>query len=123
MHFNGPASGLPDYVTGSVPAGEPYVLQTNVLVFAPADGGIASTATKDGVLTSVFVGEDQSRDVATATVKLTSGTSTELVFTVTAPAPPGGAPDPVTPQLILTPGVTPWVTSVQPYAGCTAPTQ
>src|SRR6478752_7334016 len=120
MHFNGPASGLPDYVTGSVPAGEPYVLQTNVLVFAPADGGIASTATRDGVLTSVFVGEDQSRDVATATVKLTSGTSTELVFTVTAPAPPAGTANPITPQLILTPGVNPWVESVEPYQGCPA---
>ncbi|MGS0683833.1 DUF4012 domain-containing protein [Nakamurella sp. GG22] len=119
MTYDPPARGLPEYVTGNTDGGEKYELQTNVLVFAPAGGGIVS-ATRDDEAIAIGRGEDLSREVGTSTVVLKPGKSTELVFTVLGPAGGTAATD-VNPALIVTPGVKTWDTSVDPYRVCRPP--
>ncbi len=62
--------------------------------------------------------EDHSRAVATTSVVMTPGSSTEMTFTVLGPGNVDGIPDDITPELMLTPGVEPWVTSVDSYRDC-----
>ena len=119
MKYDAPAGGLPEYVTGSSEAGTQYRLQTNVLVFAPAGGGVVD-ASRDGTPVAIGRGEDHFREVGTTTVVLSPGASTELVFTVLGPAG-GPAANDVAPSLVVTPGVTSWATSVDPYRVCRAP--
>ena len=119
LHSDAPTGQLPSYVTGTSPEGIAHVLQTNVLVYAPVGGGIVSGAARDGAPISMSRGEDLSREVGWATVELAPGGSTELTFTVLGPVDGGGAE--VRPELMLTPGVAPWVTSVEAYADCDIP--
>ena len=114
LHYSPPADGLPAYVTGSSAFGQAYRLRTNVLVFAPL-GGSMGGATRDGAPVGIGWGEDHSRTVGTVTVEMSPGDSTELEYIVLVPE---RAADTATPELSLTPGVTPWVTSVQPYELC-----
>jgi len=116
LHYNAPSSGLPAYVTGAIPEGQPYTLKTNVLTFAPLGGGVIG-ATQDGEDIGIGRGQDHLREVGTATISMDPGTSTVVTFTVLAPS--GGDPSAeVTPGLMLTPGVKPWVVSVDPYQPC-----
>ncbi|HYN71335.1 MAG TPA: DUF4012 domain-containing protein, partial [Nakamurella sp.] len=116
LHYDAPSSGLPSYVTGEIPEGQPYTLKTNVLAFAPLGGGVVG-ATRDGVDIGIGRGQDHLREVGTATIAMNPGTSTVVTFTVLAPA--GGDPSAeVTPGLMLTPGVKPWEVSVDPYQPC-----
>ncbi len=118
MHYDAPSSGLPAYVTGAIPAGQPYTLTTNLLAFAPLGGGVIG-ATRDGADIGIGRGQDHLREVGTATIAMNPGTSTLVTFTVLAPS--GGDPSSeVTPRLVLTPGVQPWAVSVDPYQPCSA---
>ena len=107
-------------MTGSSAVGKRSGLQTNVLVFAPVGGGVVD-AQRDGAPLGMERGEDHSREVGTVTVVLSPGSTAELVVTVLGPVGGTAAPD-VVPSLVLTPGVTPWVTSVEPYRACGATT-
>ena len=117
MKYDPPASGLPDYVTGSSPQGKKYELQTNVLVFAPVGGDIVG-AEKDGADLAIGRGEDQSRRVGTTTMVLKPRTSAELTFTVLGAAGGSGDASELPPSLVVTPGVHPTVTSVGKYRAC-----
>ncbi len=116
MRFDVPPSGLPPYVTGEFEPAKGYRLQTNVLVFAPASGRIVG-ATRDGAALAIGRGQDHSREVGTTTVVLTPGESTELVFSVLAPAV-AGSETAVVPRLEVTPGVHPTTLSVDEYPSC-----
>lgn len=119
MAFDAPTSGLTTYVTGGGGNSTQYALTTRVMVFAPAGGGVVD-ATQDGVSIGLGRGVDQSREVGSAAVRLEPKSDTEVVFTVLGPAGgPAGAE--ITPVLELTPGVHPWVTSVDPYTSCSQP--
>ena len=116
MHYDAPSSGLPAYVTGAIPQGQPYILKTNVLAFAPLGGGVVG-ATRDGQDIGIGRGQDHLREVGTATIAMNPGSSTVVTFTVLSPS--GGDPSAsVTPGLMLTPGVKPWEVSVEPYQPC-----
>lgn len=116
LHYDAPSSGLPSYVTGAIPQGQPYTLKTNVLAFAPLGGGVVG-ATQDGEDVGIGRGQDHLREVGTATIAMSPGTSTVVTFTVLSPS--GGDPSAeVTPGLMLTPGVKPWEVSVEPYQPC-----
>jgi hypothetical protein len=116
LHYDAPSSGLPSYVTGAIPDGQPYTLKTNVLAFAPLGGGVVG-ATQDGEDIGISRGQDHLREVGTATIAMNPGSSTVVTFTVLAPS--GGDPSAeVTPGLMLTPGVRPWEVSVDPYQPC-----
>jgi len=116
MHYDAPSSGLPAYVTGAIPQGQPYILKTNVLAFAPLGGGVVG-ATRDGHDIGIGRGQDHLREVGTATIAMNPGSSTVVTFTVLSPS--GGDPSAsVTPGLMLTPGVKPWEVSVEPYQPC-----
>ena len=118
MHYDAPSSGLPAYVTGAIPEGQPYILKTNVLAFAPLGGGVVG-ATRDGHDIGIGRGQDHLREVGTATIAMNPGTSTVVTFTVLSPS--GGDPSAsVTPGLMLTPGVKPWEVSVEPYQPCSS---
>ena len=118
VNYDAPSEGLPDYVSGAREPGQPYLLRTNVLAFAPVGGGVVE-ATRDGAALPIGRGQDHDREVGTATIELLPGDSTELTFTVVGPAGSVGGPGDVPPSLILTPGVNPWVTSVEDFQGCT----
>ena len=117
MHYDAPADGLPSYVTGSSELGIANTLRTNVLVFAPVGGGVLD-AQRDGAPQPIAQGQDHSRAVGAMTVELPPGGSTEVAFRVLGPGNMDGLPDDITPELVLTPGVSPWVTSVDSYRDC-----
>ncbi len=120
MHYDAPASGLPAYVTGSSAVGKQNRLETNLLVFAPVGGGVVG-AQRDGEPVGLERGEDHSREVGTLTVVLSPDSTTEFVITVLGPVGATDDAQEVVPSLVLTPGVTPWTTSVEPYRVCVAP--
>jgi hypothetical protein len=120
MHNTAPADGLPVYVAGSGLLAPAYTLRTNVLVYAPVGGGFSAVASRDGVLTGTATANDLSRNIAIVSVDLSAGASTELVFSVLTPPGPSGHDGVVQPELVLTPGVTPWVQSVDSYDVCSA---
>ena len=117
MNYHPPAEGLPSYVTGPSELGKAHTLRTNVLVFAPVGGGVVG-AERDNSALAFGQGHDHSRTVATTTVVMSPGTSTELVFTILGPGNVDGIPDDITPELMLTPGIEPWVTTVDSYRDC-----
>jgi hypothetical protein len=118
MKYDAPPTGLPAYVSGGNGPTGPYKLQTNLLAFAPV-GGEVTAAERNGTALAVRFGEDHGRQVAASTLVMLPGDTTETVFTVLGPANVGEAGD-VPPSLVLTPGVNPWVTSVDGYRTCGA---
>ena len=74
-------------------------------------------ATQNGADIGIGRGQDHLRDVGTATIAMNPGTSTVVTFTVLAPSGGDSSVD-VTPGLMLTPGVEPWVVSVESYQPC-----
>ena len=123
MHYDAPTAGLPSYVLGTSVDRQHYTLKTNVMVFAPLGGGIVSSAERDGTSVGIARGEDLSREVGTVTVEMAPGTTTELNFNVISPTGSAATPGDLVPRLALTPGVAPWVTSVEPIPTCPAPSQ
>jgi hypothetical protein len=117
MKYDAPATGLPEYVSGpNNNRNGPYELQTNLLAFAPI-GGEVTGAQHDGTPMALRFGEDHDRQVGTSTIKMLPGETTEMVYTVLGPANVG-QPGDVPPTLVVTPGVNPTVTSVDPYRTC-----
>jgi cytoskeletal protein RodZ len=116
MKYDAPATGLPNYVTGTKQPGEPYELQTNLLAFAPI-GGEVTGAQHDSTQMALRFGEDHDRQVGTSTIRMLPGETTEIVYTMLGPANVG-QPGDVPPTLVVTPGVNPTVTSVDAYRTC-----
>jgi hypothetical protein len=109
-----PRTGLPRSVLGLGLAGD-YTVRTNVLVYAPA-GGSPVAATQDGAPADFGTGLDRGREVAVFTVDLAPGASSTLVVDLaTAPLHTQAA---VEPRLVLTPGIAPWSTRLQPGRAC-----
>ncbi len=115
MTYAPPASGLPEYVFGV--GNEKYELRTNLLFFAPVGGGVVAMS-QNGAPVGFGRGEDHGREVGQARVTIHPGSSAALDVTVLGPAPATGSTGPVTPRLILTPGVRPWTTAVASYPEC-----
>ncbi|MEJ5944706.1 DUF4012 domain-containing protein [Pseudokineococcus basanitobsidens] len=91
LSSSAPALGLPRYVTGTrVPEGERGTAVTNVMVYGPADGGIATVALdgEDVPFTSV---DDRGRPVALVRVAVPPGGSATVTAGV-AGLPRTGAP-------------------------------
>ncbi|MGI5246790.1 DUF4012 domain-containing protein [Dactylosporangium sp. CA-139066] len=109
-----PKTGLPRSVLGLGLAGE-YTVRTNVLVYAPA-GGSPVSATQDGAPTDFGTGLDKGREVAVFTVDLAPGAQSTLVVDLATPPLP--VQEAVEPRLVLTPGITPWTTRLQPGRAC-----
>ena len=103
-------------MTGIDSPGDPYLLQTNVSLFAPVGGSLLSV-TKDGQLQGIARGQEGARDVGSVGVKLEPGQSTEVVFRLAIPESVDENVD-ITPTLALTPGVKPWRTSIENFEGC-----
>jgi hypothetical protein len=116
MKYDAPPTGLPDYVSGANGPNGPYRLQTNLLAFAPI-GGEVTGAQRDGTQMALRFGEDHGRQVGASTLDMLPGDTTEIVYTVLGPANLG-QPGDVPPTLVVTPGVNPTVTSVDPYRTC-----
>lgn len=110
-----PPSGLSDYVVGLALAG-PYVVRTNVLVFAPTGGAIRS-ARINGEPVAMGTGVERGRNVAVLTLDLPPGASSVIdVSLLTGDARSG--PPVMTPQLWTTPTAKPWPTTVIPGPRC-----
>jgi hypothetical protein len=112
-----PASGLPEYVVGVAAAGEPYVLRTNMLVMAPL-GGLVVAAERDGLTWPLAHGVDHAHPIATSTVDLAAGESTEIVVRVRTVPGTNAESVRAQPKVLLTPGVTPWDVSVEEFRTC-----
>ena len=120
MHYRAPATGLPQWVIGiDNDPSAPYLLRTNLLVFAPLGGGIADATTRDGASIGLGWGVDHGHQVGTTTVELLPGQSTTVTFSVLGPPDAAGQPAAAAqPKLVLTPGVRPWTSSVAPIESC-----
>ncbi|MET0966710.1 MAG: DUF4012 domain-containing protein [Nakamurella sp.] len=119
MEFKDPGRELPTYVTQTAEPGDPILLRTNVLTFAPIGGGVTGVE-KDGMPAGLGRGQDHGHEVGAVTVDLKPGESTAVTFTVLGPPDVGTATD-TPPALVLTPGVNEWVTSVADYQTCQPP--
>ncbi len=117
LSYDAPSTGLPVYVLGGSTIGQHYMVQTNVMVFAPVGGGVVS-ASKDNQPTGMQRGESRAREVGQVPVTLRPGTSTTIIFTVVAPLSTDALRKEIAPALVLTPGVNPWAASVAPYRSC-----
>ena len=113
-----PSEGLPSYVTGIDSPGDPYLLQTNVSLFAPVSGRVLSV-TKDGQVRGIARGQERAREVGSVGVKLEPGQSTEMVFRVAIPESADETGDIIL-TLALTPGVNPWKASIEHFEGCSS---
>ncbi len=113
-----PSEGLPSYVTGTTAPGDPYPFKANVTVIAPLGGSIVGVS-RDGAVKGIAIGQEQSHETGMLTVSLDPGQSTDLIFRVAAPPSEGETAD-VTATIAATPGVNPWVTSVEPYPACSS---
>jgi hypothetical protein len=111
-----PKSGLPKGVTGLALAGDPSTIRTNILVYAPT-GGTPVAASLDGAEVDAGSGVDHGRAVSVFTVDLPPGQTRtlELSLVTDTLADPAAA---LTPRLVLTPGLTPWKTSIAVGPGC-----
>ncbi len=110
-----PSSGLSPYVIGYAAAG-PYVLRTNVLVFAPVSGDLTAIR-RDGRPVPVVWATEGGRKVGMVTVDLKPGAHTVLTADLTAAAPAALGPT-FTPELRLSPGVTTWTATATPFSAC-----
>ena len=113
-----PPEGLPSYVTGIDSPGDPYLLQTNVSLFAPVGGSLLSV-TIDGQVKGIARGQERAREVGSVGVKLEPGQSTQVVFRLAIQVSVDENVD-ITPTLALTPGVTPWRTSIEHLERCSS---
>lgn len=115
LNSSAPSTGLSPYVNGHAAAG-PYVLRTNILVFAPVSGDLTAIR-RDGHPLPVVWATEGGRKVGMVTVDLKPGAHTVLSADLTAAAPASRAPT-FTPELRLTPGVSTWTATATPYPAC-----
>jgi hypothetical protein len=128
-----PAHGLPEAVLGLGLAGDPYTIRTQVLIFSPAGGAVAGVRV-DGAPAMVGAGTERNRAVAVAMVDIRPGTSRLIEATVLTgrlpadhastastafPASTASTAFPAfTPELWVTPAVTPWRNNVSSVQAC-----
>lgn len=113
-----PAAGLPAYVTGMRLSGDAYTSRTNVMVFSPTGGGVASV-TVDGKEQEFGTGLERDRGVGVITVDLPpGGKATYDVTLQTGVLPVQGQA--IRPRLWTTPGVRPWQSVVTGGSQCPA---
>lgn len=117
LAYNPPSSGLPSYVLGPSEGGRHYIVQTNVMVFAPVGGGVIG-ASQDNNPVASQRGEERSREVSQVSVSLKPGASTVLTVAVLAPPANAAVAQPITPALVLTPAVHPSTVSIAAYQSC-----
>ena len=115
LTYSAPARGLPTYVLGFKRAG-PYVLRTNILIFAPVSGSI-SAVTLDGKVPPVVWATQADRRVAMITVDLHPGQRATVIGRLSVPASRSVA-DVFSPSVVMTPGVTPWKSTAPPWRAC-----
>lgn len=94
------ADSLPAYVLGGDGPADPGVLQTNVLIYAPAGSGLSGMQ-RDGAQAGGVTTLHDGRSVFATTVTLAPGDSTELTLTVATDPDRAPATD-----LRVTPGAT-----------------
>lgn len=115
MNYSAPPTGLPPYVLGYAKAG-PYVLRTNVVVFAPTNGTVASV-TVDGHPVATVTAREGGRAVALVTIDQKPAQQAVVVATLLVSALSEVAPN-FSPAIAITPGVKNWPTSAASYPAC-----
>ena len=115
LTYGAPSGGLPAYVNGPARAG-PYVLRTNIMVFAPIRGDLSSVSVNGDSVPTVWAVEG-GRKVGMVTVDLHPGQDATVQASLGVATRTGGATS-VKPVLVLTPGVTDWKTSTTAFAPC-----
>lgn len=115
MEYSAPSSGLSAYVLGYAKAG-PYVLRTNVMVFAPPNSSVESVVV-DGQRLPVVDAQENGRNVAMVSVDQRPAQHVELTATLLIPARPAVVAT-FTPDLVITPGIKNWATSAAAYPAC-----
>ncbi|WP_432826450.1 DUF4012 domain-containing protein [Dactylosporangium sp. CA-092794] len=105
LSSSAPSSGLPETVTGLAQAG-PYVARSNVLVFAPTGGAIASAAL-DGAPAPMGTGVERGRMVGVVTLDVPPGGRRTVELTVLTRDTRTG-PARIEPRLQTTPMARPW---------------
>jgi hypothetical protein len=111
-----PKTKLPASITGLALGGPGNVVRTNVMIYSPT-GGAAVDTKLNGAETDVGLGVEKGRAVSVVTVDLAPGqTATVETGLVTGSLP--ATAEALTPRLITTPAVTPWMTAITPGPAC-----
>ncbi len=116
LDYSAPTSGLPTYVLGPSVTGVPYLLRTNVMVFAPTGGQITSIKV-NGKTVPVLRGVDHGRQVGVVTVNQMPGQQATINATLLAADPHDGLTA-VNPRLVTTPGPRAWDNQASNYQAC-----
>ncbi len=116
LDYSAPASGLPTYVLGPSATGVPYLLRTNVMVFAPTGGQVTSVKV-NGMTVQVRRGVDHGRQVGVVTVNQMPGQRATIDATLLAADPRDGLTT-VNPRLVTTPGPRAWDNQAISYEAC-----
>ncbi len=115
LDYSAPASGLPEYVSGSGPI--PYVLVTELRVFAPS-GGTLTGADFAGSPVTIEQDTDLGRSVGKFTINLEPGsTPTVTLHFLTGPTDLATGRL-ITPNVLITPGAHAWTLTDPAYAAC-----
>ncbi|GAA2018726.1 DUF4012 domain-containing protein [Nakamurella flavida] len=109
-----PPAGLPASVLGT--GAQPYRVGLQLLLYAPT-GSSVQDATVDSVAVAVAAGTDSGRPVTPVAFDVGPGESRTVVFRVVTAADGSTGP----PALVLSPGVNPWVTTVDGRDPCAVP--
>ncbi|WP_167666686.1 DUF4012 domain-containing protein [Micromonospora narathiwatensis] len=112
VHSTAPKSGLDESVTGLALSGDPYTARTFVSVYTPT-GGTVLGGRLDGRDTAMGSGTDRRRQVTVANVEVKPGRTRTLDVSLLTGTTASG-----TPELVLTPTVTPWTTQVATAPSC-----
>ncbi len=117
VHSAAPTSGLPRAVLGLGLGGDPYTARTNIMIFAPAGGGVVD-ARIDGQPAQIGMGRERGRFVAVATIFTKPGATSTVDVTVLTAAPKTSAVSQLRPRLWATPGVNPWALHAEKTTTC-----
>lgn len=112
VHSTAPGSGLSKWVTGLAMSGNPYTARTFVSVYSPTGGAVLG-GRLDGRTAAMGSGMDRRRQVTVANVDVRPGATRTLDVTLLTGTTGAG-----TPELVLTPTVTPWTTQVVSAPSC-----
>lgn len=117
LSYDPPTEGLPTYVLGPGLPDRPYVLRSNLMLYAPTGASLTSVQV-DGKAVPVRFGYERGRAVAMVTVDLEPGQRARLTADVLLD-PAGGAGDAILePQWVVTPLTEQMSTSTEPSAPC-----
>lgn len=115
MNYSAPTHGLPPYVLGYAKAG-PYVLRTNILVFAPLDGDLTALLV-DGRPVPMTFAVEGGRKVGMITVDQQPGEAIVITGSLTMAAARTTA-EQFTPVVMTTPGITNWKSTAPAFPAC-----